>query len=277
MRTHARIEIEPFKPHNLMKNGHTQTVMGSMLRTPTGVRFRRERLFTPDGDFLDIDFADVSGASWEDLGETKPIVLFLHGLEGNARSGPAHEIYRYLSRRGVRCVGMNMRSCSGELNWTGTMYHAGFTDDLALVHDMLEKRYPNVPKGIVAISMGANILLKYLGEGGHPHVHKLVAAVAISPPFDMVAGSHILSRGVGLRYTQRMLNPLKEKVKGLRDVLPPEIDIDALDGYNDFRAFDHNITAQMYGFDGVDDYYRRSSSQNFLEDIDVPTLVLRAV
>lgn len=277
MRFRARIDIEPFTPHRLMQNPHTQTVMGNVLRNRGGIHFRRERVFTPDGDFLDLDFADVPGATWSTLGDTKPIVLFLHGLEGNARSGPAQEIYRYLSRRGVRCVGMNMRSCSGELNWTPRLYHAGMTEDLAFVHNWLDERFPDVPKGIVAISLGGNILLKYLGENGDALTARLAAAVAISPPFDLLAGSYVMAQGAGTIYTTRMLNPLKEKVRGLADLVGDLVDVSRLDEVKDFRAFDDLYTAPLHGFDGADDYYRRTSSQNFIGDIRVPTLILRAV
>jgi predicted alpha/beta-fold hydrolase len=261
----------------LMRSPHTQTVMGSLLRSKNGIDFRRERVDTPDGDFLDIDFADVKGATWDQLGDTKPIVLFLHGLEGNARSGPAQEIYRYLARRGVRCVGMNMRSCSGELNRTPTMYHAGKTDDLGFIHDWLSERYSDVPIGIVAISLGANILLKYLGEQGECLTDRLAAAVAISPPFDLLAGAAVMASGAGALYTRRMLDPLKAKVKGHADLLDGLVDLEPLDSTNDFYTFDDLYTAPLHGFEDAKDYYVTSSSQNFIDDIRVPTLILRSV
>ena len=278
MRFRTKFEIEPFQPHRLMQNPHTQTVMGNLLRSQQGVDFRRERILTPDGDFLDLDFADVAGATWDDLGEKTPIALFLHGLEGNARSGPAQEIYRYLSNRGVRCVGMNMRSCSGELNRTPKLYHAGMTEDLAFVLGWLQDRFPDVPRGIVAISLGSNIMLKYLGEQGTTAQDMLAAAVAISPPFDLLAGSYVMAgTRTGKLYTQRMLGPLKDKVRGLAPLIDNKVDISQLDEVNDFRKFDDLYTAPLHGFQGADDYYVRSSSQNFIADIRLPTLILRAV
>lgn len=277
MRDHTRIEIEPFNPHPLMRNPHTQTIAGSTLRAQSGITFRRERLHTPDGDFIDLDFADVANATWEQLGDSKPIVMMIHGLEGNARSGAAHEIYRYLSRRGVRCVGMNLRSCSGELNQTAKLYHAGATDDLAFVHTWLERRFPSTPIGFVAISLGANILLKYLGEGGATLESRVAAAVAISPPFDLVAGAVVMKQGTGFLYTQRMLNPLKDKVRGLAPLLADKVDLSMLDKVNTFDDFDNHFTAPLHGFQSAHDYYSTTSSRNFLHAIRVPTLILRAI
>ncbi|MEM6283115.1 MAG: alpha/beta fold hydrolase [Chloroflexota bacterium] len=277
MRLHTHIEIEPFNPHPLLRNPHAQTVAGSQVRKMTGITFRRERIDLPDGDFIDLDFAEVENATWAELGNFRPIVMMIHGLEGNARSGPAQEIYRTLSQQGVRCVGMNLRSCSGELNRTATLYHAGATSDVSYVHTLLHKRYPDVPIGFVGISLGANILLKYLGENGAAMREKAVAAVAISPPFDMMKGAVVMDSRLGRLYTQTMLRPLKEKARGLAHLLEDKVDLSKLDGANTFHEFDDLFTAPLHGFDGADDYYTRSSSQNFLPDIQIPTLLLRAV
>lgn len=273
---HIAIEIEPFEPTWNMRNPHTQTILGAMLRGQAGITFRRERFELPDGDFVDLDFVDVDGYTWETLGDGKPIVIMLHGLEGNARSGPACGIYRYLAERGVRCVGMNLRSCSGVINRTAQLYHAGATGDLGLVHQELRRRFPDVPMGIVAISLGANILLKYLGENGEAMRGKLSAAVAISPPFDLLAGAAIMERGWGLFYTTRMLPSLQQKIKDLEPVIGDKVDVSSVMKMRTFRQFDDHFTAPIHGFADAHEYYTSMSSQNFLADIAVPTLLLRA-
>ncbi len=277
MKTHTHIEIEPFEPHLLMRNPHTQTIAGANVRPQTGIAFRRERVELPDGDFVDLDFADVKDATWADLGNYKPIVMMIHGLEGNARSGPAHEIYRYLARRGVRCLGMNLRSCSGEMNRTAKLYHAGSTEDIAYVHGWLEERFPNTQIGFVGISLGANMLLKYLGENGDSLQDRLVAGVAISPPFDMHKGNEVLGKGAGLLYARHLLRSLKAKALQKRPLVGDTIDMKAVEAADNFRDFDAAFTAPLHGFADWQDYYSRTSSKNFLSDIRVPTLLLRAV
>lgn len=276
MRVHTHIEIDPFQPHPLLRNPHTQTILGTRVRQQNGVTFRRERVELPDGDFIDLDFADVENVTWKQLGNATPIVVMIHGLEGNARSGPAHEIYRYLSHRGVRCVGMNLRSCSGELNRTPRLYHAGATDDIAHVHRWLEDRFPDVPIGFVGISLGANMLLKYLGENGNALQDRVLAAVAISPPFDLLKGNDVMTQGAGLLYARYMLRSLKEKVRGLAPLLEDKVDVSLLDETNNFYDFDDKFTAPIHGFSGAEEYYRTQSSKNFIDGIRVPTLLLRA-
>ena len=109
-----------------------QTIAGKLLRHERGVQWRRVRLDTPDGDFLDLDFADVDGATWADLGDRAPVVLLLHGLEGSGKAGYMIEASRQLAMRGLRPVCLNFRSCSGELNRMPRFYHAGETEDVTI-------------------------------------------------------------------------------------------------------------------------------------------------
>jgi predicted alpha/beta-fold hydrolase len=44
-----------------------------------------------------------------------------------------------------------------------------------------------------------------------------------------------------------------------------------------FREFDDCVTAPLHGFDGVDDYYARSSSGPWLPRIVTPTLLIQAL
>ncbi len=86
--------LEPYIPAAGLSNGHAETVAGTMARSKRGVFFYRERIDTPDCDFLDLDVAGVIG---KPLPENAPVVLLLHGLEGNARQPYAQETYRQLA------------------------------------------------------------------------------------------------------------------------------------------------------------------------------------
>ena len=58
-------------------------------------RLQRERLHTPDGDFLDLDWHDAPGRG-------ALLVLILHGLEGSSRSHYASGLLREASAHGLR-------------------------------------------------------------------------------------------------------------------------------------------------------------------------------
>ncbi len=242
-----------------------------LLRQRRGVTLARERIDTPDGDFLDLDW--VTGDRLD-----RPLVLVLHGLEGSARSKYAFELYRQLASRGLVAVGLNFRSCSGELNRTARLYHSGETSDLAFVLSTLRKRFPGRPIGAAGFSLGGNVLLKYLGEcglsGADPGVS---AAAAVSVPFNLAAGSVHMERGFARVYVWRLLRQLKAKTRGKAHLLNGRIDIDVVMKARTWREFDDSATAPLHGFSDADDYYDRSSSDRFVPHIRVPTRVIHAL
>jgi uncharacterized protein len=264
--------LEPFRPAAGWANPHAQTVLANLARSRQGVRFRRRRLATPDGDFVDLDFASVPALP---LPEGTPLILALHGLEGSARRGYICELYRQLARCGLRAVGLNFRSCSGELNRRPRLYNAGATADVAFVLDWLARRYPQVPLGAVGFSLGANVLLKYLGEAGAGG--RVSAAVAVSPPFDLAASARIFETGVGALYARHFLRSLQRKARGLAPIIAPYADLPRALAARTLREFDDAVTAPLHGFRDAADYYARSSSVPFLPHVRVPTLLVRAL
>lgn len=270
----THFQLTPFTPSKWLPGGHQQTVFGRLVRHKNGIIFHRRRLDTPDGDFIDIDFPEVVGYL---LPDDAPLVLLLHGLEGNARRSYACETYRHLAQLGVRSVGMNYRSCSGEMNRKARFYHSGATDDVALVLNVLRDWFPNSRLGLIGFSLGANLTLKFVGERGAATKDWVDTAVAVSPPFDMKKSSDLLERGFSRFYTRYFLHSLHEKVRAKADLLAPLVDLDKLLSARTFREFDQWGTAPLAGFRSADDYYEKCSTAQFLPHIQIPTLLLRAL
>lgn len=267
---------ESFVPPLWLRNPHVQTVGGRLFRHFNDVTYRRVRTDTSDGDFIDMDYVDVAGATWRDLGDDAPILLLLHGLEGDARKGYAIEMYRDAAKAGIRPIGMNFRSCSGEMNRTARFYHMGATDDVHFVVNWLRDQYPDVPLFIVGISLGGNMTLKYLGEHGEQLNGVVTAGAAISPPI-IATGRQAINHGVGRLYGYHLLSQLKRKVRIKIDIVK-ESDADSYAALTaqTLREFDNAITAPMHGFKDADDYYNQSNSIRFLPDIVHPTLIIRS-
>jgi len=235
------------------------------------VPFARERIATPDGDFLDLDWVGGTGGTPEDA----PLVVVLHGLEGSARSGYAIELYRQLARRGLAAVGLNFRSCSGELNRALRLYHSGETGDLGFVLGVLGRRFPGRSLAAAGFSLGGNVLVKHLGEeaGRTP----LRAAAAVSVPYDLAAGADHLESGLGRLYVRALLRSLRAKVRARAAELGDRIDLARALAARTFREFDDAATAPLHGFADADDYYRRSSSGPLLGRVRVPTLLVQSL
>ena len=261
---------ETFTPSPWLAGPHLQTMGARLLRRRGGVRFERERLATPDGDELLLDVVVDPPSPGGGL------VLVLHGLEGSARSGYALETYRQLARHGLAAVGLNFRSCGGELNHAPRFYHSGETGDAALVLGHLAARFPGRPLAMVGVSLGGNVLLRYLGERGAEAAGRVRAAAAVSVPFDLAAGARHLERGSGRLYVRTLLRSLKRKVVLRAADLDGRVDPVAARRATTFRAFDDAVTAPLHGFADASDYYRRASSGPVLGAIRVPTLLIQS-
>ena len=172
-------------------------------------------------------------------------------------------------------MGLNFRSCSGELNRGRRLYHSGETSDPAWVIERLAERFPNKRLAAVGISLGGNVLLKYLGEKGAQET-RLAAAAGISVPFDLAAATTRMERGMGFLYTRFFLRSLREGVRAKAENGPLSYDPAAALEARTLRDFDEVVTAPLHGFLNAADYYERSSSLPYLAAIRVPTLLLQA-
>jgi predicted alpha/beta-fold hydrolase len=259
-----------FRPARWAPGPHLQTLGARVLRPAEGPLTVRERLETPDGDFLDVDWAP-------DPGQGRPIVLVLHGLEGSAQRRYVRNVARQIARAGRWPVALNFRGCSGEPNRAPHFYHSGKTDDPELVIRMLRERYPERRLGALGFSLGGNMLLKLLGERSDGGRGLVDAAVAISVPYDLAAGCELLERTrMGRFYSGYFLRSLQRKVR-MKRMLREIVDLEAAMGARTIREFDDRVTAPLNGFESAAHYYAESSSVRYLDGIGVPTLMLHAV
>ena len=230
-----------------------QTIWGPLFRRHR-IRWRRERVATSDGDFVDLDWADSARAD-------APLVLLLHGLEGSSSSHYVVGLARQALARGWRAVTLNFRSCSGELNRLRPFYHSGHTADLDEVVRLLVTREPGVSIGAVGVSLGGNVLLKWLGEAQADVPRAVGGAVAISVPFNLATCAATLDRGFSrLVYTANFLATMRAKVrlKAARDPsLGDIVDVPLALRAGTFAEYDRAVTAPLNGFKDERDYWTR--------------------
>ena len=251
-----------------LPGGHLQTIAAALAPAPR-ISWSRERWETPDGDFIDLDWAARANTA-------APLLALFHGLEGSSASPYARAIAAQALALGWRCVVPHFRGCSGELNRLPRAYHSGDSAEIGWILERLQARY--AARGVlyaVGISLGGNALLKLLGERGD--AMELHRAVAISAPLDLAAAGRALDAGLSREiYTRIFLRTLKRKT--LAKLRQKKIAVDArrLKKARTFWEFDDAVTAPLHGFQGADDYWTRSSSGPWLAKIRVPTLVINA-
>ena len=243
--------------------GHLQTIVAAVFPPPP-VPLVRERWDTPDGDFVDVDFTDPRGAG--------PLLVLLHGLEGSSGSHYARGLAARFAQAGWRVAIPHWRGCSGEPNRLARAYHSGDSDEL----DWLLARC-GAPVDALGVSLGGNVLLKWLGERGPQAARRVRRAAAVSAPLDLAAAAHALDRGLNrLLYTRMFLDSLKPKSLAKLERFPGLYDATRLRRAKTFREFDDLVTAPLHGFRDAEHYWNASSSGAYLAQVRVPTLVLNA-
>lgn len=261
------IEQSTYRAPFPFQNKHLNTIFPSLFRKVTGVHYERERVETPDEDFLDVDWARVGGDQ---------LVIVLHGLEGNADRPYVRGIVKVMNQQGWDGLGINFRGCSGTNNRKARSYHSGDTADLDWIIQKVLKldRYREI--ALVGFSLGGNVVLKYVGERGQALAAPISRVVGLSVPCDLHSCSYELSKWNNAVYMHRFMVSLKAKVMEKQHLLEGKIDFERMKKARSFFEFDDTVTGPIHGFAGAEDYWAQSSSLQFFPNITIPALMINA-
>ena len=257
-----------------LKGSHLQTIVPALFAPRAPVRYERERWDTPDDDFIDVD--RIAPAEPTAACDAATLVVF-HGLESDTGARYVRGLMSAAAARGWHGVAPHFRGCGGALNRRPRFYHSGDSDEvdwiLRRVVAQLDGRMPVVVAGI---SLGGNMLLKWLGEQGAASRPIVAAAAAVSAPLDLTAGGTHLGRGFNRVYSRMFLRTLKAKSRAKLEQHAGLFDRRRMEAARTLHAFDDAVTAPLHGFRDADDYWLRASSKPWLRRIAVPTLILNA-
>ncbi|WP_422360430.1 YheT family hydrolase [Reichenbachiella sp.] len=260
------IHSSDYQRPKLLFNRHLETIIPGITRKVKNLpSYERIRIDTPDQDFLDLD--------WYQSDSDKLLILS-HGLEGDSHRPYIEGMVKKFHGEGWNVIAWNYRGCSGEMNNTSRFYHSGATQDLKTMVDYaLTLDIPNLTLG--GFSLGGNLTLKYLGE--EKRDPKIKSAFAFSVPIDLKGCCHEIDKPHNFLYCKRFLKSLKVKGKAKNEKIPGSVDVDELMKVENMYQFDNVVTAPLHGFDSADDYYAKCSARNFIEGIEVPTLLVNAL
>ena len=204
----------------------------------------------------------------------RPMIVLIHGLSGCEQSHYMVKTASHLLALGFSVLRLNLRGAGPSRPHCRFQYYAGRSEDFA---DALAALPCELTKGgIVAIgySLGANMLLKYLGEWGSGA--PLKGAVAVSTPLDLAGTARRMMWRRNSLYQRYLLRHMRAESLG------PGAEVTASEraAIIDARSiweFDHRFSAPRNGFAGAEDYYERNAAKRFLDGIAVPTLVIHAL
>ena len=255
------MEVDGYKPPYFLFNKHLETIYPALFRKVSLPPFRRERITTPDDDFLDLD--------WLTNGSSR-LVIISHGLEGNSQRPYIRGMARAFFNNKYDVLAWNYRGCGEEMNRQLRFYHSGATDDLDVVVKHAASRYKTI--FLVGFSLGGNVTLKYLGEKG---ANAIVGAATFSVPLNLRSSCEKISTRENYIYARRFLKSLKNKVISKSKIMKG-LDLAGIQQIANLKTFDDRYTAPLHGFKDAITYYESCSSLYFLKNIRVPTLVVNA-
>jgi predicted alpha/beta-fold hydrolase len=256
-------------PPYIFRNYHISTIYAAKLRSINPVPQTRERLKLEDGDFIDIDWSHANSCS------SNKVLVILLGLDGNAQRPYVLGLAHHFNHHGWDVAAINFRGCSGEINKLYRSYNAGASEDLnqAVTNILLNKKYEFI--AINGFSLGANLLLKYLGEGNNLP-KELKSAVAISAPCDLYASLKKLEESRNWIYSTRFMMQLKKQLFLREKHFPEDITKEQIANCTNLYEIDELYTSQAHGYENALEYYEKSSALSFLPNIKTPTLLINA-
>lgn len=262
--------LPPFRSHPLVRGGHAQTLAGYYWPGKHFYQATQHRLMLDDGDIILLH--DDCPADWKPGGRA---ALLMPGLAGCHQSGYLVRTAAKLNAQGVRTFRLDHRGWGAGAGLAQHPFHAGRSEDVLAALCYLAKTCPGSPLAVVGFSLSGNVVLKALGELARDLPSELDKACALTPPVNLSACADWMERPANRFYNRHMVGCL---LAHLRDNKRP---IPSANGQpaklpRTLRLFDDLYTAPAGGFLSVEDYYTRSSSAQFLKQIQVPTLLIAA-
>lgn len=275
--------LASFRSPLWLPGGNLQTIWAARVALPhngPAPVFRRERWDTPDGDFIDVDFAFESPAASPSPGQVteqhRPLLVLFHGLEGSSTGHYSLALADEARRRGWAYAVPHFRGCSGELNRAPRAYHSGDFEEIGWILARLRTRTQASLK-VVGISLGGNALMRWAAEAGDAAARLAGAVVSVCSPLDLAAAGEAIDRGFNRQvYARMFLATMKPKALVKLAQHPGLFDGARLRAARTLREFDEVFTGPLHGFAGTDDYWARASAQPHLPRIRIPALAVNA-
>jgi predicted alpha/beta-fold hydrolase len=268
-------EFPPFNPPRWLRNPHIQTMLAAKM--PRRLRYGWN-CWEPVEISLGKDGRILAEVSWQpgDKGKAPALILF-HGLEGSARSHYLLGLSKKAFARGFHTVRVNMRNCGRTEHMTPTLYCAGLSQDLGSVVEHLRQNFGIEAMYALGVSLGGNVVLKFLGEQETEGIRFLRAAAALSPPIDLAAGARKIDEKGNWIYQRHFVASLIQRLRRKAELFPGIADMRRVERIRTIYEFDDVVTAPHFGYGRADDYYRLASSGPLLRNIRVPTLIIQSM
>lgn len=247
-------------------------------------QYRRQIFLAPDGGTVALDWLTNDGIvggsanlnTLASVHDETPIVIVIPGLTSDSKDPYLKHIVYALAKQGWKTVVANHRGLGGTSITSDRFYNAGWTEDLRRVIAYVHHEHPKAPLLAVGTSIGANILVKYLGEEGENT--PLAGGAAICCPWDLVVCDRFMKRSfIQGVYDKILTIGLRGYAQLHQNTVIRLADWECIKKSRSIRDFDNYFTCRIGKFETVDTYYRKCSSVHFLSNVSVPLLCVNAL
>ena len=263
-------DISPY--YYLDQHGQLQTIFQTFIRSIfvpfSSIKYAREVLALKDGGTVALDWAVGSNRDKD----YAPIILMHHGIFGDSNSDYIVFLVRNLLVEGYRPVVFVARGCGGLPLTSEVQYSAARYHDIDEVTRHIQLKYPLTKIIGIGFSLGAGMMLKYMGSYGD--TARLNAAICVSPPWNFRVHSAVFgfwSFLLAIASKSFVLRNAMAVSKHTKKTLP----MTAIMLSTSIQEID-SIFAELYGFDNAEKYYDATSPNTDADKIAFPTLVLSA-
>ena len=239
------------------------------------IKYSRETWFTPDDDFIEIDWLKKNEYK-------KPLLVLFHGLEGSSESYYSILFANIALLRDWKFAVVHFRGCSGKINLAPRSYHAGDSNEINWIIEKFNDHCIKYECELfsIGVSLGGNALLKWAGENSRKKKllpSKLKAISTIAVPLDLVSSSCAINKGINkYLYANFFLKTMITKAKQKWYQYPYLFDLKKTINSKTIVEFDTHYTAPVHNFKSVQEYLVKSSSINYINKIKIPTLIVNS-
>jgi uncharacterized protein len=261
-------------------NGHFQTVFAAFYKPPYSIDFHRMEISATDGASFSIDLSVDYKQSYLMQSASKLIVV-LHGLTGGSRDQYVQALCKQVDNTDTVVAVVLARGCGDTTLKTPVPYCGAWTADIRQAVKVLHEWSPKASMILVGFSLGANILVNYLGEEAENVLTCIKGAISVGAPYDMFHCAVEMQNSTlhRLVYSRRMALGLKQLAKRFQHLFDdhPEVNIEEVLSESDtLWDFDAKFTSKIFGYSNAAMYYREASSIRKIGSVRLPLVCLNA-
>lgn len=252
-------------PYPIFKNAFINTMFARVFRPSKKVKYQRERITTPDDDFIDLDWSRVG---------SNTLAILCHGFESSSNRAYVRSVVHALNSQKYDTVVFNYRGCSGAMS-NKYFIEVGQQEDMNTVIANLTKLENYQTIYLIGHSTGGNVVLRYLGLQADKLNPKIKKAYTVSPTINLTTTIAELHEEKNKYYLFGFLIMLCKRLWEFRYNLGYDLHFFDLFKVRSFPDFFERFQKQ-YEQKTFEQYLEWNSSEPVIKDITIPTEILLA-